>query len=70
MSAEARLKELGIVLPPVPKPVANYVPYRLVGGFLYLSGQVPRDANGNILAEKCRPRCRSTKPTSMPALSD
>ena len=52
MSAEARLKELGIVLPPVPKPVANYVPYRLLGGFLYLSGQVPRDANGNILAGK------------------
>jgi enamine deaminase RidA (YjgF/YER057c/UK114 family) len=52
MSAEARLKELGIVLPGVPKPVANYVPYRLVGGFLYLSGQVPRDANGNLLAGK------------------
>ena len=32
--------------------MANYVPYRLVGGFLYLSGQVPRDANGNILAGK------------------
>ena len=34
MSAEARLKELGIVLPSLPKPVANYLPYRLVGNVL------------------------------------
>ena len=52
MSAEARLKELGIVLPNVPKPVANYVPFRLVGGFLYLSGQGPKDASGNTLIGK------------------
>jgi hypothetical protein len=31
MSAEARLKELGLVLPVLPKPVANYLPYRLAG---------------------------------------
>ena len=43
MGAEARLKELGIVLPPVPKPVANYLPYRLLGNTLYLSGQGPRE---------------------------
>jgi enamine deaminase RidA (YjgF/YER057c/UK114 family) len=52
MSAEARLKELGIVLPPVPKPVANYLPYRLVGNVLYLSGQGPRDENGVSLSGK------------------
>jgi enamine deaminase RidA (YjgF/YER057c/UK114 family) len=52
MSAEARLKELGIVLPPVPKPVANYVPYRLAGNILYLSGQGPREANGVHLTGK------------------
>ncbi len=52
MSAEARLKELGLVLPPVPKPVANYVPYRLIGNMLYLSGQGPRDASGKPLAGK------------------
>jgi enamine deaminase RidA (YjgF/YER057c/UK114 family) len=46
MSAEARLKELGIVLPPVPTPLANYVPFRLIGNMLYLSGQGPRDQNG------------------------
>jgi enamine deaminase RidA (YjgF/YER057c/UK114 family) len=51
MSAEGRLKELGIVLPPLPKPVANYVPYRLVGNVLYLSGQGPRE-NGVSLTGK------------------
>ena len=52
MSAEARLKELGVVLPASAKPVANYVPYRIVGNVLYLSGQGPRDENGNMLAGK------------------
>jgi enamine deaminase RidA (YjgF/YER057c/UK114 family) len=52
MSAEARLKELGIVLPSVPSPVANYVPYRIVNNLLYLSGQGPRDENGNMLTGK------------------
>ena len=52
MSAEARLKELGLVLPAMAKPVANYVPYRIAGNILYLSGQGPRDENGNNLSGK------------------
>lgn len=52
MSAEARLKELGIVLPSVASPVANYVPYRIVNNLLYLSGQGPRDENGKMLTGK------------------
>ena len=52
MSAEARLKELGIVLPPLPKPVANYLPYRLAGNILYLAGQGPRDESGKQLTGK------------------
>src|SRR6202023_102619 len=48
MSAEARLKELGIVLPPLPKPVANYLPYRLAGNILYLAGPGPRENRGNL----------------------
>jgi enamine deaminase RidA (YjgF/YER057c/UK114 family) len=51
MSAEARLKALGIILPDVPKPVANYLPYRLAGTMLYLSGQGPRE-NGKHLTGK------------------
>ena len=47
MTAEARLKELGIVLPALAKPVANYLPYRLAGNLLFLSGQGPRDERGD-----------------------
>ena len=52
MSVEERLKQLGIVLPKVPTPVANYVPYRLAGNLLFLSGQGPRDEMGNTLSGK------------------
>jgi enamine deaminase RidA (YjgF/YER057c/UK114 family) len=52
MGAEARLKELGLVLPVLPKPVANYLPYRLAGNILYLAGQGPRDADGRALTGK------------------
>lgn len=52
MSAEARLKQLGLVLPELGKPVANYLPYRLVGNVLYLAGQGPRDENGRQLTGK------------------
>src|SRR5215204_2880063 len=52
MSAEARLKELGFVLPSVPTPVANYVPFRLAGNLLFLSGQGPRDEKGATLTGK------------------
>ena len=52
MSAEARLKQLGLVLPALGKPVANYLPYRLVGNVLYLAGQGPRDENGRQLTGK------------------
>lgn len=41
MSYEARLKELGITLPDVPKPVAAYVPAVASGNRIYTSGQLP-----------------------------
>jgi enamine deaminase RidA (YjgF/YER057c/UK114 family) len=52
MGAEARLKQLGIVLPSLSKPVANYLPYRLVGNLLFLSGQGPVDEKGVVLTGK------------------
>jgi enamine deaminase RidA (YjgF/YER057c/UK114 family) len=52
MSAEARLKELGIVLPELRKPVANYLPYRIAGNMLYLSGQGPLDEHGKQMTGK------------------
>jgi enamine deaminase RidA (YjgF/YER057c/UK114 family) len=50
--AEARLKELGLVLPVLAKPVANYLPYRLAGNLLFLAGQGPRDETGAALTGK------------------
>jgi enamine deaminase RidA (YjgF/YER057c/UK114 family) len=52
MSAEARLKQLGITLPEVPAPVANYLPYRVAGNLLFLAGQGPRGPDGTFLAGK------------------
>src|SRR5258708_39724460 len=52
MSAEARLKELGLVLPSVPSPVAAYLPYRMAGNLLFLAGQGPGDADGKTLSGK------------------
>lgn len=36
-----RLNELGITLPPPPKPVAAYIPWVRHGDVLHLSGQIP-----------------------------
>lgn len=41
-SIDERLQELGITLPEVPTPMANYVPYVRSGNLLFLSGQGPR----------------------------
>ena len=45
-SAEQRLKELGIKLPPPPKPVAIYIPAVRVGNLVYSSGHGPGRVNG------------------------
>jgi enamine deaminase RidA (YjgF/YER057c/UK114 family) len=50
MTPEQRLTSLGLVLPPVPVPVANYVPYRFAGNLLYLSGQGPKQPDGTYRA--------------------
>ncbi|WP_256977726.1 RidA family protein [Bordetella genomosp. 10] len=41
MNIEQRLIELGIELPNAPVPGGNFIPARIVGPFLYISGQVP-----------------------------
>jgi len=46
---EQRLAALGLALPAAPNPVANYVPFRWAGNFLYLSGQGPRLADGSFM---------------------
>ncbi|MEE8516453.1 MAG: RidA family protein [Alphaproteobacteria bacterium] len=37
---ESRLAELGIILPEVPAPVANYVPFVIAGPLVFISGQI------------------------------
>jgi enamine deaminase RidA (YjgF/YER057c/UK114 family) len=46
MTVEARLKELNIVLPTPPSPVASYVPYVTSGKNVYISGQVTLTPEG------------------------
>tara|TARA_R110002096_G_scaffold236730_1_gene427505 strand:- start:252 stop:713 length:462 start_codon:yes stop_codon:yes gene_type:complete len=41
MSIENRLTELGIDIPTPVAPVANYVPYVVVGNLVSVSGQIP-----------------------------
>lgn len=48
----SRLQALGLSLPPVPTPVANYVPYHLSGNLLFISGQISRGGDGKIIAGK------------------
>jgi enamine deaminase RidA (YjgF/YER057c/UK114 family) len=46
---EERLTALGLTLPPVPTPMANYVPFRLAGDLLFLSGQGPKRPDGSFM---------------------
>ncbi len=48
MNAEAKLKELDIVLPEAPPPGGVYKPFVVVGNLAYLSGHGPWD-NGKYL---------------------
>jgi enamine deaminase RidA (YjgF/YER057c/UK114 family) len=52
MSAEQRLAALGLTLPPPPQPLGNYVPFRLAGTLLFLSGVGPRRPDGSMITGK------------------
>lgn len=52
MSPEEKLNALGLKLPEVPVPVANYVPFKLDGSTIYLSGQGPRHPDGGFYLGK------------------
>jgi enamine deaminase RidA (YjgF/YER057c/UK114 family) len=41
MTPEEKLKQLGITLPDVPKPLGSYVPCVQTGNLLFLSGMLP-----------------------------
>ena len=49
MSAEARIIELKLVLPPAPKPVAVYRPVVIFQGAAYVSGHGPVKTDGSLI---------------------
>jgi enamine deaminase RidA (YjgF/YER057c/UK114 family) len=46
---ESRLAELGLTLPPLLPPMGTYVPYTISGNLLFLSGQGPKEPDGDWL---------------------
>lgn len=52
MSADRRLADLGLTLPSAAKPIGNYVPSRLAGNLLFLSGVGPRRADETMITGK------------------
>lgn len=49
MSAESRLAELQLVLPPAPKPVAVYKPVVVFNNAAYVSGHGPVRTDGSLI---------------------
>jgi len=52
MSADQRLADLGLTLPSAPKPIGSYVPFRLAGNLLFLSGVGPRRPDETMITGK------------------
>ena len=52
MGAEDKLKAMGRALSATPKPLANYVSYKKVSDFVFLSGQDPYRADGSLAKGK------------------
>ena len=48
MGADARVKELGLELPPAPKPVGVYKPVVISGNMAYVSGHGPLNGDGSM----------------------
>ena len=47
--SDLRIIELGLILPPAPKPVGVYKPVLVVDKFLYVSGQGPVQSDGTLM---------------------
>ena len=45
---EENIKNLGLNIPDLPKALANYVPYKIIGQTIYISGQAPVQ-NGELI---------------------
>jgi enamine deaminase RidA (YjgF/YER057c/UK114 family) len=49
---DLRIVELGLILPPAPKPAGVYKPVLVVDKFLYVSGQGPINSDGTLMKGK------------------
>jgi enamine deaminase RidA (YjgF/YER057c/UK114 family) len=49
---EEQIEKLGLKLPPVSKPIANYVKYVRTGNLLFLAGHGPTKADGTNITGK------------------
>ena len=45
---DENIKNLGLNIPDLPKALANYVPYKIIGKTMYISGQAPIQ-NGELI---------------------
>ena len=52
MSAEDNIKKLNISLPKAASPVGSYVATKIINKFLYISGQISIDKNGELIKGK------------------
>ena len=52
MTPEEKITQLGLSLPPAPKPVGLYKPLVVSGKLAFLSGQISKDADGKLLTGK------------------
>lgn len=52
MTPEEKIAQLGLLLPPTPKPAGLYQPFVVSGKLAFLSGQISKDAEGKVLAGK------------------
>ena len=52
MSFEDNIKKNNLHLPVAPDPVGSYVASKKVGNFLYISGQISIDKDGNLIKGK------------------
>ena len=52
MTIEDNIKKLNINLPNAPDPVGSYVATKIVGKFLYISGQVSINEKGEFIKGK------------------
>lgn len=52
MSTDAKLAELGIELPPAPKPAGVYNPLVQTGNLIFVSGHGPLNSDGSMITGK------------------